>query len=330
MQNKRNVFLVANAVSPILSYSVSILLLLKGYYVIALPLAGIVSGIMMEVSFYVMNRQWFRLGLFDKKLLKQLLLIAVPLFPNFLVYWIFNSSDRLMITNMIGIGAEGIYSVGSKLGHASQLIYTAFAGGWQYFAFSTMKEEGQVQSNSRVFEYLGVISFVATSFMCALSFVIFKILFVGEYIAAYIIAPYLFLAPLLLMLYQVASNQLLVIKKTWPSLFILSAGAAANILLNLVLIPQIGIEGASIATLMGYAITVIIVSAVLCHIRLMVVSKRFLAATVGMAAFFVIWRMLLPQNTLQGCVFACGYSAVCAFLYREELTALKKMIVKNH
>ena len=330
MQNKRKVFLVANAVSPILSYSVSILLLLKGYYVIALPLAGIVSGIMMEVSFYVMNRQWFRLGLFDKKLLKQLLLIAVPLFPNFLVYWIFNSSDRLMITNMIGIGAEGIYSVGSKLGHASQLIYTAFAGGWQYFAFSTMKEEGQVQSNSRVFEYLGVISFVATSFMCALSFVIFKILFVGEYIAAYIIAPYLFLAPLLLMLYQVASNQLLVIKKTWPSLFILSAGAAANILLNLVLIPQIGIEGASIATLMGYAITVIIVSAVLCHIRLMVVSKRFLAATVGMAAFFVIWRMLLPQNTLQGCVFACGYSAVCAFLYREELTALKKMIVKNH
>jgi len=30
------------------------------------------------------------------------------------------------------------------------LIYTAFAGGWQYFAFSTMKEDDQVQSNSNI------------------------------------------------------------------------------------------------------------------------------------------------------------------------------------
>ena len=63
-----------------------------------------------------------------------------------------------MITNMIGIGAAGIYSVGSKLGHASQLIYTAFAGGWQYFAFSTMKEKEQVKSNSLIFEPFSVSS----------------------------------------------------------------------------------------------------------------------------------------------------------------------------
>lgn len=82
-----------------------------------------------------------------------------------------------MITNMIGIGATGIYSVGSKLEHASQLVYTAFAVGWQFFAFSTMKEDNQVKSNSIIFEYLGIISFAATAFICVLAYPIFQILF---------------------------------------------------------------------------------------------------------------------------------------------------------
>ena len=175
MQNKRKIFLVTNTVSPILSYAVSIPLLLKGYYVIALPLAGVVSGITMESAFWILNKKWFSVRKFDVRLLKQLLKIAVPLFPNFLIYWIFNSSDRVMIANLLDVGQAGVYSVGSKLGHASQLIYTAFAGGWQYFAFSTMKEDNQVKSNSLIFEYLGIISFitlVSTCPICGLPFAV--------------------------------------------------------------------------------------------------------------------------------------------------------------
>ena len=110
-------------------------------------------------------------------MLKQLLVIAVPLLPNFLIYWVFNSCDKVMVTNMTGIAAAGVYSVSSKLGNCSQLIYTAFAGGWQFFAFSTMKEKNQVKTNSRIFEYLGIISFISTAFICAWSHMIFEIFF---------------------------------------------------------------------------------------------------------------------------------------------------------
>ena len=319
MQNKRKVFLVTNTVSPLLSYGIAIPLLFNGHYVTALPLAGVIAGITMEASFYVINQKWFQPKLFDKKLLKQLLIIAIPLFPNFLIYWIFNSSDRLMITNLMNIGAEGIYSVGSKLGHASQLIYTAFAGGWQYFAFSTMKENDQVKSNSQIFEYLGAISFVTTAFVCALSYWIYKLLFVGEYVDGYIIAPYLFLAPLLQMLFQVACNQFLVIKKTWPNMFILLAGAVLNVILNFNLIPIIGIEGASIATLVGYIASDIIVVIVLCHMKLMVVSTRFIVVSLGMASFFIVWRLMVPQNILFGICLAIVYLVMSALLYKNEL-----------
>ena len=129
MQNKRKIFLVTNTISPILSYSISIPMLLAGYYTIALPFAAVIAGITMEITFGILNHQWFDLRRFNWDLLKKLLVIAIPLLPNFLIYWVFNSCDKVMITNMIGIGDAGIYSVGSKLGHASQLIYTAFAGG---------------------------------------------------------------------------------------------------------------------------------------------------------------------------------------------------------
>ena len=329
MRNKRKVFLVTNTVSPLLSYAISVPLLLAGYYVIALPLAAVISGMTMEVAFGVINQQWFRLRRFDKKILKQLLMIAIPLLPNFLIYWVFNSCDKLMITNMIGIGMSGIYSVGSKLGHASQLIYTAFAGGWQYFAFSTMKEDNQVKSNSHIFEYLGIISFVATAFICAGSYIIFKSLFKADYLCGYIVAPYLFLAPLLQMLFQVAANQFLVVKKTWPNLFILMSGAILNLIINYYLIPILGIEGASIATLLGYVVSDVICVIVLCRMKLMVISSRFIMASIVMVGYFVAWRFLFSAKIVIGVLAALLFSVAMIALYNEELKKLLKSVNKG-
>ena len=326
MHNKRKVFLVTNTVSPFLSYSISIPLLLAGYYIIALPLSAVISGITMEIAFGIMNRRWFNPLFLDKRLLKQLLVIAIPLLPNFLIYWVFNSCDKVMITNIIGIGAAGVYSVGSKLGHASQLIYTAFAGGWQFFAFSTMKEENQVESNSKIFEYLGIVSFVATSFICSMSYSIFRLLFKPDYLGGYIVAPYLFLAPLLQMLFQVAANQFLVIKKTWPNMFILSVGVALNIVFNYLLIPILGIEGASIATLSGYFVSLIVCICVLYCMKLMVVSYRFIVSVIIMMLYFLVWRLCFSSMLLIGTIVAAFVSCIMLFLYRADLCYLINMV----
>ena len=329
MQNKRKVFLVTNTISPIISYGISIPMLLLGYYTIALPLSAVISGITMEITFGILNKKWFEPKRFDKKILKQLLIIAIPLLPNFLIYWIFNSCDKVMITNMLGIGAAGIYSVGSKLGHCSQLIYTAFAGGWQYFAFSTMKEENQVKNNSIIFEYLGIISFISTAFVCALSYPIFKILFTEEYLSGYIVAPYLFLAPLLQMLFQVAANQFLVIKKTWPNAFILSFGAMINVVINWLFIPILGIEGASLATLLGYVVADIVCVIVLYNMNLMRLEFRFFMATIVMIIYMIIWRLFINYNYLLGLLTALIVTAILTYLYKKELIGILKELKKG-
>lgn len=322
MQNKRKVFLVMNTVSPILSYSVSIPLLLRGHYIVALPLASLISAITSEIIFWCLNKEWFRFRLIRKEYILPLLKIAVPLVPNFLIYWVFNSSDRLMISNLIGTGASGIYAVGAKLGNASQLIYTAFAGGWQFFALSTMKENNQIKTNSLIFEYLGLISFVSSMFVFALSEPIYEWLFTGDYVQGYIVAPYLFLSPLLLMLYQVIGNQFLVIKKTFPSMFVLSAGAVFNAILNLVLIPTIGIEGAAIATLIGYAVSDVICAVVLSRMKLHIISARFTSCCVLMVGYILAWRIVTIENIWMSVGMAVVVSVIMIRFYWRDIKRL--------
>lgn len=322
MQNKRKKYVTMHLLSLLLNYSVSVILLIKGHYIIALPVAAMAASAACEAIFLIMNRHWFSIKNVNLSLLKPLLAIGVPLLPNFLIYWIFNSSDKLMITNIMGTAATGIYSVGAKFGHASQLIYTAFAGGWQFFAFSTMKEKDQVGTNSKIFEYLGVVSFACTVFIFALAEPIYKLLFTGDYVSGYIISPYLFLAPLLQMLFQVACNQFVVIKKTWPSLFILPAGAVINIFLNLYLIPKIGIEGAAIATLIGYAISDLIAVIVLSRMKLMVVSSRFILCTLLMACYILLWRYAIKSNIWLSVSIAVVLTGVFGILYWKDLKGL--------
>lgn len=215
------------------------------------------------------------------------------------------------------------------LGHCSQLIYTAFAGGWQFFAFSTMKEEDQVESNSNVFEYLGVISFGFTAIVISLSRFIFSFLFTSEYFDGFIVAPYLFLAPLMQMLFQVAANQFLVIKKTWPNMLILSSGAVINVFLNFCLIPILGIEGAAVATLFGYICSDIICCIVLIKMQLMKITKRFIFSLLLLSIVFIIWRCLFIDNTLVNLFVVLIYEIILICLYKKEIKILLEKVKKH-
>ncbi|MGM9834532.1 MAG: lipopolysaccharide biosynthesis protein [Bacilli bacterium] len=322
MQNRKRIYILINFISPILSYSLSIILLIKGYYEIALPLGVAISGLITEIIFFIINRKYFSFKLFDKKIFKELLVLGVPLVPNFIIYWIFNSFDKIMITNFLNIGEAGIYSVGAKIASASQLIYLAFSGGWQYFSFSTMKEKNQVKNNSLVFEYLAILSFTLGILMCLFSKTIFTVLFEEEYLKAYIIAPYLFLAPLLLMLFQVASNQFLVVKKTWPNPLILLLGAVANIYLNYLLIPVLGIEGASIATLIGYIISVIIAIVILKKMKLMIISKRVVCCFLLLIIYMILWRLLLHMYFVFNVLAVILLIGIYIIIYKNDLNFL--------
>ena len=227
---------------------------------------------------------------------------------------------------MMGIGAAGVYSISAKFGLASQLIYTAFTGGFQFFAFSAMKEKDQVETNSAVFEYLGIISFIATAFICAWCYPIIKTVFEEEYLGGYLAAPCLFLAPLLQMLFQVAANQFLVIKKTWPNFIISALGVGIHLLLNTVLIPVLGIEGAAVSMLAGYVIANLVCVIVLTRMKLFVMTERFPISVFLFACYMLLWRMFFSNQTL---IVTCGaFILLCIYIiiYRKEIEVIFHLI----
>jgi O-antigen/teichoic acid export membrane protein len=126
------------------------------------------------------------------------------------------------------------------------------------------------------------------------------------------------------MLFQVACNQFLVIKKTWPNMLILLLGVVVNICLNYTLIPRIGIEGAAIATLMGYVVSDIIVVIVLCCMKLMVISRRFLGVTGLLVIYTIIWRCFWREDVLKSTLAAVLVSIIYVLAYRKDLLLLVK------
>ncbi|WP_407535977.1 oligosaccharide flippase family protein [Cetobacterium somerae] len=232
MRNNRKIYLYTGVSFPIIGFIVTYSLIKLGYTYEAIVYSNLAMSITSLIIFYILNRKDFIFNMFDKKIMKELFKIELPLLPTFLIYWIYNSMDRVIINRMLGPTELGIYSVGAKVASISQLVYTAFAGGWQYFAFSTMKDDDQVELNSKVFEYLGVISF--SLFIIAQPFIklVFNIFFTGEYIKGSEVFSYLFLSPLMLMLFQIIANQVIVIKKSYLSILALSLGAVLNIGLN--------------------------------------------------------------------------------------------------
>jgi O-antigen/teichoic acid export membrane protein len=300
MQNQKKIFIFSSLISSLVMYALVILFIELGFTFESLIYSSLITSILQIVFFGFINWKYFTKGKFDSKIAEELFKIGLPLVPSFLIYWIYNSLDKVMINSILGTFEVGLYSIGARIAVFSQLIYIGFSGGWQYFAFSQLKDKNQIYINSKVFEYLGIISI--SSFVIIYPFIrmLFSFIFDGDYVNGYIVAPYLYLSPLLLMLFQIAGNQYLVVKKSYLTTMVLAVGAILNIILNLYLINSIGIEGAAIATLSGYYLTITIVIIKTKRDKLMFYSKKAVLNILIVPLYLIVQRTIFHnQFTLQ-------------------------------
>ena len=287
MQNRRKVYMAMHLLVPVTSYAVSIPVILMG-----MPLGGLISGSAFSVLFslivfWFLNRTWFEWRLVDLAKIKELLRFGIPIAPTFFIYWIFNACDRLMISHMVGQEALGIYGIGARVAGVSALIYMAFSGGWQYFAFSTMKDTDHVDLMSRTFEILGVLSFVSTLLFLPVVRLFYPLIVGSVYQGGVSVTPFLFLSPLLLMLSQILGTQMQIIKRPGLSTMVRIISALLNVALNFYLIPFWGIIGAAIATLSSYFLMSFVLGILAYKFRLFNISGRFITISLTFSFLFI-------------------------------------------
>ncbi len=217
-------------------------------------LCSFVLAYLLSSIYYVLVGDVYKVNIFiksDTQMIKYMLQYSIPLIPNALMWWIMNISDRYMLIFFIGPAASGIYTVAHKIPTLLNLISSIFSQAWQLSAIEENNSRDKEKFYTNVFSFYSLIMYLAS--MVIISFIrpIIQILVEKNYSTSAQYVPFLMLA----MVFSAYGAFLGMIyaaeKKTRNAMISTVLGAVVNIVMNFILIPLIGINGAAIGTMVG-------------------------------------------------------------------------------
>ncbi len=196
----------------------------------------------------------------SKDTVNQMLKYSIPMIPATIFWWVTSVSDRYMVTAFWGESANGIYAVSNKLPTFLTLLSTVFMQAWQLSAVMESENDKKEHADfySKVWGSFQSVMFLASSGIIALSVPMIKILTTPDYYSAWEFVPMLSLAMAFSAFANFMGSVYVVEKRSKNSFLTTMAGAVLNIVLNFVLIPKIGPQGAAIATFVSYFVVFVI------------------------------------------------------------------------
>ena len=214
-------------------------------------LAYILSNIVTILYAFIVSRliEVVKYLSFSKELFVKMAKYSLPFIPTTFMWWIINSSDRIMLTEMVSVSAAGIFAISSKIPSMISVISTTFN---QAFSYSAIQEEKSVDRevfHNTVLDYL--FAFVT---LCGLLVLLVVKYFMSYYVAEEYYVAWSYTIPLIvgtcfLVFGTFFSVYYTVNKDSIGFLKSGTIGAVVNIGLNFTLIYLMGTIGAAIATL---------------------------------------------------------------------------------
>ena len=199
-------------------------------------------------------RLWRYAGLAPRRgLRRQILRYCIPLIPTAIFWWIMGVSDRYMVKWFLGSDANGIYAVAYKIPTILTILATVFMDAWQLSAIA--ESDGDRQAHLRFYGRIWD-AFASAVFLCAggiiaLSPLLIRLLAEEAYYSAWQYIPVLTLSMAAAAFSNFMGSVYVVTKQSKASFWTSLVGAGSNIVLNLWLIPRIGLQGAAAATFLS-------------------------------------------------------------------------------
>jgi O-antigen/teichoic acid export membrane protein len=213
------------------------------------------SGAVFVAALIVL--QWRRLSLrFDTALLRRLLRFGLPTMPAEVSLYLLNFIDRIIIVRSLGLAEAGLYSLAVKFAQAVNVLVRGFQLAWPPLAYSIRDDEEARRTYATVVTlFVAACAFVVTG-MWLLSRWIVRALAAPEYFASHEAIGLITVAVTLYALYMV---MVVILGRTGRTEFNFPAAIAAlitNVVLNLILVPPLGIVGAALALVASYLVVV--------------------------------------------------------------------------
>lgn len=195
----------------------------------------------------------------DKGYANDILKYGIPLIPHALGAFIITMSDRVFITNMIGISETGVYTVGYQIGMIIQLLQDSFNKAWIPYLFKNLKLNNlKVKYNLVEITYLYFIVILGLTVLLSIAAPFIVAIFIGESFEGsiqYIL--WISLGFAFNGMYKMVSGVIFYEKKTQILSMVTFATAFINIILNYFFIKLNGAVGAAQATSLSFFISFI-------------------------------------------------------------------------
>ena len=242
------------ALTTILLNILFIIVLKWGAY--GMLFASFIANILCSIYIFLTKKiyKYFSFKTFSKQLLIKLWKYSLPLIPNAISWWIFNSSDRVIVSTVLGVSANGILSAAYKFSGVYITLYNIFNMTWTESASIHIDDEDNSKFFSNIINTtLKLFTAVCFGIIAFMPFV-FPIMINQKFGEAYNQIPILMLSSLFNVVVGLISVIYIAKKDTKAVAKTSIAAAIINLVVNLGLIKFVGLYAASISTLAAYVI----------------------------------------------------------------------------
>lgn len=265
---------------------------------------------------------------FKKAVLMKLWKYSLPLIPNAISWWIFNASDRVIVSGILGVAQNGILSAAHKFSNVFITLYNIFNLSWTEMVSLHINDSDAKEFLNRMTNMmLRFFTAMSVGIIACMPFV-YPIMINEKFSDGYNLVPIMMLGCIFNVLVGLISTIYVAKKNTKAIANTSIVSAVINIVVNLCLIKFIGLYASTIANLTAYFIMSVY--------RLYDLKKKYFEIKIDrtfiISTVLVLIPILLAFYSNNMILYLIGLAIAVIYAYvinRKNLNKIFKMILKR-
>ena len=265
---------------------------------------------------------------FKKAILMKLWKYSLPLIPNAISWWVFNESDRVVVSGILGVAQNGILSAAHKFSNVFITLYNIFNLSWtEMVSLHIGDSDAKEFLNKMTNMMLRFFTAMAVGIIACMPFV-YPIMINEKFSDGYNLVPIMMLGCIFNVVVGLISTIYVAKKNTKAIANTSIVSAVINITVNLCLIKFIGLYASTIANLTAYFVMSVY--------RLYDLKKKYFEIKIDrtfiIATILVLIPILIAFYSNNMILYVIGLAIAVVYAYvinRKDRNKIFKMIFKR-
>jgi O-antigen/teichoic acid export membrane protein len=224
-------------------------------------------------------RNYINIKFKNRMLRKELTAYSIPLIPTVVNWWFMNVSDRFMLNFFLGTEATGIYAVANKFPSILVMINSIFYLAWQESAIIEYSSHDKNKFYTKMFNQLMTLALSSVVVLLAFTKMIISVMISSSFNSSWRYIPFLYMSTIFSLFASFYGTGYLSSKETKAAFYTSILGSVLNVILNIVLIPIIGIQAASLSTMLAFLVM---------WLARLIHTKKYYIISINKSKFFTL------------------------------------------